>query len=622
MNKLLVNKNGYWYNIDLTDEAIYLNIGTNDFGEVKDFEADYSEEISIPKTDNNVIIFGGADHLASAALEPYEKYECRLFVDGLPVATKGSELLIIGCDAKSFKAQILFGGVSALDAMKEINFEDGNDDILGSVTLPLFDKGTPSIQNGVTTTNYAYGELRTAFFVSANTKTKNSDLYNGIYAYDVPLIRFGNPNTGTSGVLKTIFDTIGYSLDTDVPNKTLDQLFVSLKGRKAPENKGQVITIDGSTRQGCTTPTSIIMSVSQGQMIDGGVSATSRLFSQKASGTRIALPLLHDDLRLSVSIGIPRNVGNDYVLSKSHKLSVYLNGSLVSSTTNALGGWTTQVTLTEDLTFADVKCQFDVLDGTIGGAQINYSFEYVGSSNIDYAQPGTAMKIAPNIGFKTALDFFKAFVQLFRLKVSINNETRVIEAKTMQTIINNKNYAFDYTPKIIELGSIQFHRKTYGQNNTIKFGENKEADYIDKSTIDIADRTLEMEKEIAKMPFESGVERSTGTQIEYFKRNNDELEYNESDAPHLIYEQIIVSPTSTSYSMKHHTSNDVREYYAPYLTTQCRILSAEFNITANDIINFNAFYPIYLKQANKFFVVESIADWDGKKATLNLSRIE
>lgn len=621
MNRLIIKKNNYWYDVDLGEEDIFLNVGTNDFSEVKDFEADYSEEISLPMTEANISIFGGADHLASVAFEPYETYECRLFVDGLPIATSGSSLLLLGCDAKSFKAQVLFGGVGALDAMKEINFEE-DVDVLGEITLPMYDKGTPSIQDGDNSIPYAYGDGQTSFFVSAKGTKKNTDTFSNVFAYDIPLIRFGNPN-GAEGVMKTIFDTIGYSLDTDVPDKILDQLFLSMPKRKAKENQGQIINVDGHPQQSCITPSSTTSSVVQGQQIDGAVSANSRLFAQGTNGTRISLPLLHDGIRLNAAIDIPRNATNDAVLARSHKLCLYVNGSLVSSTTNALGGWTTSFVLAEDLTFADVKCVFDTLSGTIGGARIRYYFDYVGSSNIDYAQPGTTMKVAPNIGFKNGLEFFKAFVQLFRLKVRINNTTKVIEAKTMQSIIGNKDVALDLTKKVIDFGATNFHRKSFGQHNHLMFGDNKEADFTDSVTIDIADRTLELEKNLTKMPFESGVDRSTGTQIEFFKVDDEGLlEYNESNAPHLIYEQIIVSPTSTSYSLKHHSANDVKAYYAPYLTAQHRSLSASVILLANEIVNFDAFRPIFLRQASRYFVVESISDWNGKKASLNLTRIE
>ncbi len=76
--------------LDLYSDAnIKHSFQVNGFAEVKDRQASFTNSFSIPKTPNNVYIFGGLGISSDGSRIPYEKPECKVKIDGFDLIVNG-----------------------------------------------------------------------------------------------------------------------------------------------------------------------------------------------------------------------------------------------------------------------------------------------------------------------------------------------------------------------------------------------------------------------------------------------------------------------------------------------------------------------------------------------------
>ena len=76
--------------VDLySDTNIKYTFQANDIAEVKIRRATYTDMFHVPKTPNNVRVFGGLGINSETSASPYGKLLCRVKIDGFDLITKG-----------------------------------------------------------------------------------------------------------------------------------------------------------------------------------------------------------------------------------------------------------------------------------------------------------------------------------------------------------------------------------------------------------------------------------------------------------------------------------------------------------------------------------------------------
>jgi hypothetical protein len=119
-------RDGEWHTADLGNETPYMNFQVNKIGDLKTRTGGYSQEIRLPKTGNNCRILDMLQHASSGSRFPYERHQCRLYVDGIPVAGKGSIFQVREVRGDVFACQIGVGNADFFETLKNREFSELN----------------------------------------------------------------------------------------------------------------------------------------------------------------------------------------------------------------------------------------------------------------------------------------------------------------------------------------------------------------------------------------------------------------------------------------------------------------------------------------------------------------
>ena len=71
--------NGVWHTADLGNDLPAMNYQVNDIAELKNSQADYSQQLKLPRSAVNRKIFGYSDIFESVTDVPFRRLDCRLF---------------------------------------------------------------------------------------------------------------------------------------------------------------------------------------------------------------------------------------------------------------------------------------------------------------------------------------------------------------------------------------------------------------------------------------------------------------------------------------------------------------------------------------------------------------
>lgn len=139
--------------IELPERNISLTRQINDIGDVKDRQANYSNNIKVPKTGNNVATFERLGIAGTTTKIPYEDVNVKYVVDGIELISDGK--LVVKNTTKTFDVIIYDGNISLSDLLgnkelRTLDFSAHNHTLTESIFTSSFSK----------TSGYIYGLAR------------------------------------------------------------------------------------------------------------------------------------------------------------------------------------------------------------------------------------------------------------------------------------------------------------------------------------------------------------------------------------------------------------------------------------------------------------------------------
>ena len=166
----------------------------------------------------------------------------------------------------------------------------------------------------------------------------------------------------------------------------------------------------------------------------------------------------------------------------------------------------------------------------------------------------------------------------------------------------------------------------YAQQNTIAFESDKEIE--DKGIFNIADETLEKEKELFTMKWQAGYDSDkTGYNVAFipsYKKDSNDIPTYIGAKPHLVL--LTYLSGFSVYKANHITAQTLLDNYYMDLTSKIlnntKRIEATFNLSSQDIQNHNPFISIYLKQFGAYFYIEKINNFiAGELTKVNLIKL-
>ena len=602
MYRIVVLDNNGEHDLDMLEPSFPFNFESNDVAQLNDSTASWSYSISLPRTANNERLLGNAGVPFVNSLTPYMKMECNVYADGLRIIHRG--VLVIDTTSRTeYKVQILAGTANVFDLMKGISFATWNKT---TVTLPATTQ--PSVTDPASGNSYAY--YMPLFISTGNISTRQSTKEDDFYMYATPFLRVGNPTQ--AGTLKNLLDEIGYSLVTDTPDALLDKLWLTMIKRKkttggnsymwrsawSGTGTSNVITNEGKSRRGKT-----------------------RFSCSFTSRNDFYNPYRHEFISLSnIFASFPGSVylifydqnGNQLARVDKMQFSVSGNDLVASATVDGSAEYASFYTFggasTETWRYYDGSNFIEFTNG-LHITSYNWRVETLPAEETDNALAGQRMNLEANCGIANGMDFFKILSQVFGWTVKVDADTKTIYARTFDYIVGNKANAKDWTSRLDMAEDIEadFEFGKYAQENAIKLQENKLGGFTETGSFTIPNVNLKETTNLLDIKVTSG----RSNRVEQWERKEiDEYEWKDGNAPHLLKWE------DNTQGVTHIMPADILANYQPLIDTlqQVVLIKVKMILSAVDILNFDQFVPIYLRQYGRYFYVNKISNWESGKA--------
>lgn len=586
---------GIWHNLDIIEgEEPAMTYQVNDISELEDRQADYSQNIKLPKTSANLRVLERIDIFEVNSLLPYKPLECRLFSDGFVLAGKGS-LLIIDQVGGYIEGQIISGNADLFYTMQNSLMEDADlgYTIVGSGALPQW--------------------VRRGWAVLG----KQFEAYKSFSHY------FFNLHE----TAKRLVELCGYTLDTNLPLTTIPRDFFSAPTLKPKGDSllvfntstdlDKVQTFNRASSPNSYLPLQIGNNGGGVLILTGGASNSWRGdYTSNINGRIKIFVWLGGSCTSSVAAGdFPLQMTYKFIANKGLENIINYSTVFTQATTE---NFHFDTIIEVDVNVGD-KIYFQSLVQV--PATLSDSSRYLNLSGrftteliaADEVPIGGKLYFGNNTGFTTYLDLFKAFCQSYGLTIQVDNNNKIVKAYTMDKLYENKSIAKDWSDKLSrENQEMGFIIDGYGQNNFIGF--EKKEDLEDKGNFYVSNENLEKEKDLFTIKWESGIDVKPGTYelayiplYEYDEEIADKKKFVNSK-PHLVkFNQVNYNPY---FIMTHIPAQSLVDTYYDKLINnmlvRAKCLQVELFLTERDIEELDFFIPIYLAQFGAYFYLSKI----------------
>lgn len=630
----ILNNQGRWIPLDLSDETPAMNYQVNTLADLKDRQSGYSQAIKLPRTAGNIRALGFVDVFPASTSVPYTQHPCRLLCAGLDISPKGGAVLYVDSVSKTaINVQV----VSSTRSLVEIL----NDTPLSSEGIGDGDYIAP--WDGVAPASASGKWLYTLAVVDKAAQSRQPSVPFDIFTsgYDVPAVdrRYIFPAVPLLETVRRIFAARGYTLSTnlsDYPSAADDYVsatkLVAIDTGGLPDG-GASAWGDSVSPPPATAETWNVEWQRNGEnpslvpVIDmdfADPNGTGRLWR----GVRFTAPSSGGVFRGKITAGTTRGDLTEKITYVAYR---DFQGDTQDKTLVASGVLDGQNALTFDVALeADERLNIGIIayirgGGTLGQIDISGWFWLFGSSDNQEVQPGDSIDVLRSLGFSSQGDFVKAFLQTYGLTMDVDESTKTVHVDTFRnwTARASAGSGIDWTDRLVETTeeSLSFSISGYAQQNRILLKDNSDDQKTDTAVIRVEDTTLEATKDLFTLPFVAGrnltgrIGAQTYTlaalstyEVSEDNENADRYsrDYKGSDAHLLTLSgnpvQVVITGSgsyrTTLYPVVHRAVQSyVDEYYNELQTSvlrRSRVLSARVLLTPLDIFSLDLFRPVYI----------------------------
>ncbi len=704
ITELLIEKtegSGNWVRLDLGTELPVMNFQANDFKDLVDRRASYSQALRLPLTAENCAAFGFANIFEAQSNYPYQIHACEWLVDGIRVVGSGYKLCLLKV-TDSFECQIVsrvHGLFDTLDNTPMADLEIGQFIWDHSAIKSVVEADDP--ENMVyfmpsVTLKYSDTQPWAQLFVGGDSSGPYGAPQMGLYCGTwLPYLRF-------LPLVKQIFREQGYAVEESVATTPgYAEAFIALSNLK--NTAANLAPLAG-------------VATGYGTQIAGPVEIRAYILSNIATNT-FKYNQVHryeDDIYpiKDPEVEGENNYGWVYVATGKcapiftlqaittytgaryrYRVRKYgapvvgkrvgnIETDVVYDSGNELPADTKTVTTEPIELRAGEKVFIEIIvlsaPSTIADikGQVSVSFDAESSPNII---PGSVVYPAESTPFKSQLEVVRAFLQLYNLLISVDEDSKVVKLVSYLDILGRvkANDYYDWSNKVCINGqaATSFTPIGYGQFSTISFKANSELDYLDQYNILVNNTNLPNTIALLEVPFNSlqnrevtvfGAANPIQTAITIAYEKTGDIGYRlvrqpsgaivenivtlydsvdpgamivgrELDASEAIYDyhrriQMVPSEFDPIPGVSYDTIIDGKLHWAyyfsaayytetyfstlqNYLLNPYREVEEELYLDPVDITNLDLLRPVYLDKYKDFFMIQKIHNYTPSKTT-------
>jgi hypothetical protein len=585
MYELKIKKGNRWYTADLGEEKPAFNYQVNDIAELKDRQANYTQALKLPINSVNKQIFGYTDQLDVVSDVPYINMPCRLFLHDSSLAGVGSVIKLLRV-ANSYETQIISGTVDFFEVIKNKKINELN---LGLFEFTL-DTATYSVRNSV----YAQAQSVGYYFDDGDND------------YPLPFVFLMNiiekivtgagfqfvTNITTDGAVDAttpFFNNTAITISTlnksdDSDNLNVSGLDIAQQVLDEPEPYEFIVypTITEDDANNNIKPFGdawqYVTRVKGKLIISGSITMTA------ASAGNTVILSINGTKKGIYTTASTHTFTHEYTVNRfeNYNIKVYLEGT------------------------ADNPIPYVPI--TISG-RINITVE----SDWSVFPKGSLLNIAENIDYKSQLELFKVFTQVFGATVLVDSATQKLHCYTMAQIYANKQYAVDWSDKVSDEIPEVSYNLDYAQENVIKYQENSNDGAFDEGVFTVSNQALPARKELFTVQVEAGVDTVAGGAI--IPMFDDAGKFKQRK-PHLVAIRTTGGTNIATHSIVGSQSM-IDTFYSDLtdkMLDKAQLVEAMFNLTEKDIALYNStingmpysFVPVYIQKFGGYFYINKI----------------
>ena len=623
MVNLMINGATGWQVADLGKDAqVALTFEESSIAEAS-FKCSGSIEFDLPATTKNRAIFGNINERQVRGTAAYNRYECKLSVDWIPVFSQ-AYCIVSKTTLQAFTISIISGTADIFTRLKEIDFEK-YPECLGVVhrTSAYYDMSKDAQKDGIIQQfAQAGGNARALPLVPLTTIKERLEAF-GKFTLPIPIGEASNAfpaNYYLSFRSRKRADEATSASAMDVLKQCKGDYKSTQTELRKPKSEQYFID---ATYGGDFRPTKVKQIGLHAQIVlrrtNTAYSNAQFKFTMGYNGvwynmqyTLNGRPL---DNGFYESYAIIGNLGAEVYVKD---LYWYSDGTCLDRDGNAVSG-------ANGFTIADISSDCSEMywgyaDYAITKTEqgmdtivLTFSPSYPSGCyycNVqpmlkhenEYAESYGTMNIAENLGYKNALELYRALMQAFGLIAHYDARNGLLTYQLSDVRANVAN-ALDWSDKFVS-STDEHHASGYAQETTYAMEKDSEVDFQRSYVLRIADNTLDETKSVA-VSLMSGSKQSG---FRWYRETESGNQWQDLKYPYLV------AMVDGQITFDAQLLFSGYKYIEQLAQDGWREVTADMVLSIIDISQLNTTRPIFLKQYGAYFYVQKIENWQNKQS--------
>lgn len=567
--------------VDLGDSEITLNFKSNLLGDISKITASNSYTIKLPRTNKNIRLLDFPDVAGHESYMMRDYFNAEYYRNGVKLFD--AKAVLISCSEDGFDVALTWG-------MSEKFIQLMNDDksIQEFADMALPWNSSTTYDNGLVNGQLSHGYIRHNAGIDVDS---NRDKI------------FIHPSVNCMRLLEEIASYYGLTMDWGSYKQYIELLYLPLISQKASSKynffEANITgTLDSDIKY---------VKFTQINRVDG-----INISNTETYGDVVRIYETSLDWELDILIHTNKHNTLNVVELAFYSNAQYIKSLQISS--NDIGLCAYKGVIPFDITeYSNITIRIRINNGALLG--IIKSYIKIFSEDVQSVSYNQYYPIGSNLPDISVVDFIKQICWLFGL-FAIKSDTGV-SFISVNKIIDNRDKAVDWSKKLVPTGwtakETSYTFGDFAQKNYFRYEENENAKSADGYMV-VQNKTLDHEKDLAKLPYTAGGDNGDMRAVPYFKWSEDGTTVELEDCGDRIM-QLVISFDSqgkedarldfSDLKFQNRVSRFGLSSYQDLIKSPF-VIKDTFRLTEIDLKNLDYTIPVYIERYAAFFAIISI----------------
>ena len=567
--------------VDLGDSEITLNFKSNLLGDISKITASNSYTITLPRTNKNIRLLDFPDVAGHESYMMRDYFNAEYYRNGVKLFD--AKAVLISCSEDGFDVALTWG-------MSEKFIQLMNDDksIQEFADMALPWNSSTTYDNGLVNGQLSHGYIRHNAGIDVDS---NRDKI------------FIHPSVNCMRLLEEIASYYGLTMDWGSYKQYIELLYLPLISQKASSKynffEANITgTLDSDIKY---------VKFTQINRVDG-----INISNTETYGDVVRIYETSLDWELDILIYTNKHNTLNVVELAFYSNAQYIKSLQISS--NDIGLCAYKGVIPFDITeYSNITIRIRINNGALLG--IIKSYIKIFSEDVQSVSYNQYYPIGSNLPDISVVDFIKQICWLFGL-FAIKSDTGV-SFISVNKIIDNRDKAVDWSKKLVPTGwtakETSYTFGDFAQKNYFRYEENENAKSADGYMV-VQNKTLDHEKDLAKLPYTAGGDNGDMRAVPYFKWSEDGTTVELEDCGDRIM-QLVISFDSqgkedarldfSDLKFQNRVSRFGLSSYQDLIKSPF-VIKDTFRLTEIDLKNLDYTIPVYIERYAAFFAIISI----------------